>query len=128
LAEPEASAARAGVLPGESAAQAAAVLRWVEHAAAVPQAAARDVAEAPRQEEEAEVRVGAVVVPRPEAAAQAGVAEVARQPEARDAAGEEVAVLQRAARGVRAVLLRAALPSAVLLAFRRDQPPPWPAP
>ena len=101
--------ARAAVLPEESAAQ----------------AAARDAAEAPRQE--AEVRVGAAVVPRPEAAAQAGVAEVARQPEARDAAGEE-AVRQRAARGARAVLLRAALPLAVLLAFRRDQPPPWPAP
>ena len=102
------------------------LLREEAHAEVAPQAAARDVAEAPRQE--AEVRVGAAVVPRPEAAAQAGVAEVARQPEARDAAGEEEAVRQRAARGVRAVQRRVALPSAVLLAFRRDQPPPWPAP
>ena len=117
--------ARAAVLPGESAVQAAAVLLRAEHAVVAPQAAARDAAEEPRQE--AEVRVEAAVVPRPEAAAQAGGAEVARQPEARDAAGEE-AVLQRAARGARAVLRRAALPLAVLLAFRRDQPPPWPAP
>ena len=116
--------ARAAVLPGESAAQAAAVLLRAEHAVVAPRAAARDAAEAPRQE--AAVRVGAAVVPRPEAAAQAGVAEVARQPEARDAAGEEVR--QRAARGARAVQRRVALPLAVLLAFRRDQPPPWLAP
>jgi hypothetical protein len=123
LAEPEASVARAAVLPEESAAQAVAVL----HAVVALRAAARDAAEAPRQE--AEVRVGAAVVPRPEAAAQAGEAEAARQPEARDAAGEEEAVLLRAAaRVARAVQRRVALPSAVLLAFRRDQPPPWPAP
>jgi hypothetical protein len=126
LAEPEASAAQAAVLPGESAAQAAAVLLRAEHAVVALQAAARDAAEAPRQE--AEVRVEAAVVPQPEAAAQAGVAEVARQPAARDAAGEEEAVRQRAARGARAVQRPAALPLAVLLAFRRDQPPPWPAP
>ena len=56
-----------------------------------PQVAARDVAEAPR----------------PGAAAQAGVAEVARPPAARDAA----AVLRLAARGARA------LPSAAVLPF-----------
>jgi hypothetical protein len=61
-----------------------------------PQAAARDVAEAPRPG--AEVRVGAAVL-RPE--------EAARQPAARDAA----AVLRLAARGARA------LPSAAVLPF-----------
>ena len=101
LAESEASAPQAAaVLP--AAWDAAVVLLRAEEA---PQVAARDVAEAPRQE--AEVRVGAAV-PRPEeAAAQAGVAEVARPPAARDAA----AVLRRAARGARA------LPSAAVLPF-----------
>jgi hypothetical protein len=65
--------------------------------------APRDVAAAPRQE--AEVRVGAAVL-RPEAAAQAGVAEVARQPVARDAA----AVLRLAARGAQALPSAAELP------------------
>ena len=72
------------------------LLRAEEHAVVAPQAATRDVAEAPRQE--AEVRVGAAVL-RPEAAAQAGVAEVARQPAAWDAA----AVRRRAARGAQAL-------------------------
>ena len=100
LAESEASAPQAAaVLP--AAWDAAVVLLRAEEA---PQVAARDVAEAPRQE--AEVRVGAAV-PRPEAAAQAGVAEVARPPAARDAA----AVLRLAARGARA------LPSAAVLPF-----------
>jgi hypothetical protein len=93
-----------------------------------PQAAARDVAEAPRPG--AEVRVGAAVL-RPEAAAQAGVAvlrpeeaaaqaevaEAARQPAARDAA----VVLRRAARGAQA------LPSAaVFLPCRFRVLPPAP--
>ena len=72
------------------------LLRAEAHAEVAPQAAARDVAEAPRQE--AEVRDVAAVL-RPEAAAQAGVAEVARQPAARDAA----AVQRRAARGAQAL-------------------------
>jgi hypothetical protein len=72
------------------------LLRAEAHAVVAPQAAARDVAEAPRQE--AEVRDVAAVL-RPEAAAQAGVAEVARQPAARDAA----AVLRRAARDAQAL-------------------------
>ena len=70
------------------------LLRAEAHAEVAPQAAARDVAEAPRQE--AEVRDVAAVL-RPEA--QAGVAEVARQPAARDAA----AVQRRAARGAQAL-------------------------
>ena len=73
------------------------LLRAEAHAEVAPQAAARDVAEAPRQE--AAVRVGAAVLRPEEAAAQAGVAEVARQPAARDAA----AVLRRAARGAQAL-------------------------
>ena len=72
------------------------LLRAEAHAEVAPQAAARDVAEAPRQE--AEVRDVAAVL-RPEAAAQAGVAEVARQPAALDAA----AVQRRAARGAQAL-------------------------
>jgi hypothetical protein len=72
------------------------LLRAEAHAVVAPQAAARDVAAAPRQE--AEVRDVAAVL-RPEAAAQAGVAEVARQPAARDAA----AVQRRAARGAQAL-------------------------
>jgi len=72
------------------------LLRAEEHAVVAPQAAAQDVAEAPRQE--AAVRVGAAVL-RPEEAAQAGVAEVAPQPAGRDAA----AVLRRAARGAQAL-------------------------
>jgi len=94
-----------------------------------PQAAARDVAEAPRPG--AEVRVGAAVLRPEEAAAQAGVAvlrpeaaaaqaevaEAARQPAARDAA----AVLRRAARGAQA------LPSAaVFLPCRFRVLPPAP--
>ncbi|HMH97252.1 MAG TPA: hypothetical protein VK577_11830, partial [Bradyrhizobium sp.] len=95
LAESEVSAAQAvAVLP--AAQDAAVVLRAEQHAVVAPQAAARDVAEAPRQE--AEVRDVAAVL-RPEAAAQAGVAEVARQPAGRDAA----AVLRRAARGAQAL-------------------------
>jgi hypothetical protein len=74
------------------------------------QAAARDVAEAPRRE--AEVRDVAAVL-RPEAGAQAGVA---RQPVARDAA-----VLRREARGAQA------LPSAaVFLPCRFRVLPPAP--
>jgi len=116
LAESEPSAAQAAVLPGESAVQAAAALLRAEHAVVAPrpEAAARDVAEVPRREEAvrdvaeaprqaAEVRVGAAV-PRPEAR---DVAEVARQPAARDAA----AVLRLAARGAQA------LPSAAVLPF-----------
>ena len=72
------------------------LLRAEAHAEVAPQAAARNVAETPRQE--AEVRDVAAVL-RPEAAAQAGVAEVARQPAARDAA----AVQRRAARGAQAL-------------------------
>jgi hypothetical protein len=72
------------------------LLRAEAHAEVAAQAAARDVAEAPRRE--AEVRVGAAV-PRPEAAAQAGVAEAARQPAAPDA----VVVLRRAAPGAQAL-------------------------
>jgi hypothetical protein len=111
LAESEASAAQAAaVLP--AAWDAAVVLLRAE-----AQAAARDVAEAPRQEaeardvaavprpEEAAARVVAAVL-RPEAAAQAGVAEVARQPAARDAAG----VLRRAARGAQALPSAAVFP------------------
>jgi hypothetical protein len=96
LAESEVSAAQAvAVLP--AAQDAAVVLRAEQHAVVAPQAAARDVAEAPRQA--AEVRVGAAVLRPEEAAAQAGVAEVARQPAGRDAA----AVLRRAARGAQAL-------------------------
>jgi len=96
LAESEVSAAQAvAVLP--AAQDAAVVLRAEQHAVVAPQAAARDVAEAPRQE--AAVRVGAAVLRPEEAAAQAGVAEVARQPAGRDAA----AVLRRAARGAQAL-------------------------
>ena len=94
--ESEVSAAQAAVvLP--AAQDAAVVLRAEQHAVVAPQAAARDVAEAPRQE--AAARVGAAVLRPEEAAAQAGVAEVARQPAGRDVA----AVLRRAARGAQAL-------------------------
>ena len=94
--ESEVSAAQAAVvLP--AAQDAAVVLRAEQHAVVAPQAAARDVAEAPRQA--AAARVGAAVLRPEEAAAQAGVAEVARQPAGRDAA----AVLRRAARGAQAL-------------------------
>ncbi len=96
LAESEVSAAQAvAVLP--AAQDAAVVLRAEQHAVVAPQLAARDVAEAPRQA--AAARVGAAVLRPEEAAAQAGVAEVARLPAGRDAA----AVLRRAARGAQAL-------------------------
>jgi hypothetical protein len=119
LGESEASAAQAAaVLPAAQDAAVAALRRAEAHAEEVaPRAAAWDVAEAPRQE--AEVRVGAAVL-RPEAAAQAGVAEAVRQPAAPDA----VVVLRRAARGGRA------LPSAAVFLpcrFRVLPPAPQPA-
>ena len=119
LAESEVSAAQAvAVLP--AAQDAAVVLRAEQHAVVAPQAAARDVAEAPRQA--AEVRVGAAVLRPEEAAAQAGVAEVVRRLAARGAAE----VLRPAAPGVRA---RArARPSAVLSVFRPDRLHRRPAP
>jgi len=82
----------------------------------------------PRPEEAAAAQ-DVVAVLRPEAAAQAGVEEVARQPAARDAAAVPLrgAVLP-AVPGVRVAEPRAARPSAVLWVFRRDQALPWPAP
>jgi hypothetical protein len=94
-----------------SVAQAAVLPQAAGHAVVGPQAA-QDAAGAPQQA--AEVSVGAAV-PQQAAAARAGAEEVARQQEA-------------AVPDVREVPLRAALPSAVPLAFRRDQAPPCPAP
>jgi len=101
--------ARAAVLPGESAVQAAAVLLRAEHAVVAPQAAARDAAEEPRQEAAASVEAA---VPRQVAAG---------------------AVRQREAPDVQVVQRRAALPSAALWVFHRGQlrrparPAPQPA-
>jgi hypothetical protein len=114
-------------LPAPSARLAVAVLpRAAGHAGVAPQAV-RDAAGAPQQA--AEVLVGAAV-PRPEAAVPVGAEVAALRPEAAARAGVAEAARQQeaAAPGARAVLRRAVLPSAVPWVFRRDQPPPWPAP
>src|SRR5216684_4250499 len=118
LAEPEVLAGQAvAPLPEESAARdaAAELPRVAGHAGVAPEAA-----EEARPEAAAWV---AAAVPRLEgAAARVGVAEVARQPEAQDAAE----VLRPAAPGVR---VRArARPSAGLSVFRRDRLHRRPAP
>jgi hypothetical protein len=135
-AAPEALAERAvAPLPGESAARDAAAEppRVAGYGAVAPEAA-QDAAEEPRPEAAASV---AAAVPRLEAAAargaagvlqpgaaavQVGVAEVVRQPEARDAAE----VPRPAAPGVR--VQAPARPSVVLSVFHRDRLHRRPAP
>ena len=127
LAEPEVLAGQVvAPLPEESAARdvAAELPRVAGHAEAAeeprPEAAAWVAAAVPRLE--AAAARGAAGVLQPGAAVQVGVAEVARQPEAQDAAE----VLRPAAPGVR---VRArARPSAGLSVFRRDRLHRRPAP
>lgn len=106
-------------LPEELAARdvAAVPLRVAGHAGGAPEVA-RDAAEEPRQEAAA---WGAAAVPQPGAAVRAEVAEVVRQPEARDAAE----ALRPAAPGAR---VGAARPSAALSVFHRDRLHRRPAP
>src|SRR6266852_5004688 len=117
LAEPEVLAGQAvAPLPEESAARdaAAELPRVAGHAGVAPEAAEEALPEAAAR--------GAAGVLQPGAAVQVGVAEVARQPEAQDAAE----VLRPAAPGVR---VRArARPSAGLSVFRRDRLHRRPAP
>jgi hypothetical protein len=134
-AAPEALAEQAvAPRPEESAARDAAAvpLRVAGHAGVAPEAA-QDAAEEPRPEAaawvvaavprlEAAAARGAAGVLQPGAAVQVGVAEGARQPEARDAAE----VLRPAAPGVR--VQAPARPSVVLSVFRRDRLHRRPAP
>jgi hypothetical protein len=132
---PEALAEQAvALLPEESAARDAAAEppRVAEHAG-VAAGAAQDAAEEPRPEVaawvaaavprlEAAAARGVAEVLQPGAAVQAGVAEVVRQPEARDAAE----VPRPAGPGVR--VQAPARPSVVLSVFRRDRLHRRPAP
>jgi hypothetical protein len=135
-AAPEALAEQAvAPRPEESAARHAAAEppRAAGHAGVVAPEAVRDAAEVPRPEAaawvaaavprlEAAAARGVAEVLQPGAAVQAGVAEVVRQPEARDAAE----VPRPAAPGAR--VQAPARPSVVLSVFRRDRLHRRPAP
>jgi len=127
-AQPGASVGQAVALPpGERAGLEAAVVprQAVEHEVALPQVAVVVLAEAevavalPRAAEHE------VVLPQ---AAVAVPAEVVAEVEVPVVPGaRQRAVARRAAR-VQPPEVQVALPSAVAWVFRRDQPPPWPAP